>query len=280
MLDERPRAVVGVLPARAWVTKRDAFFVPAVLTPGRLAPSDHRTGQRSSAGWRPGPPWRGLRRAQERQRATDLGVSRLQAEVERRRATRGGGDPRTHTRAGAHFVHGGCRGLAHRVCQRCQPAHRTRVSPEQELALRAAIGATGNRLLRQVLTENLVLAAIGGLAGVGVAYLGVEVLRGVAAGSTPLSLAPRLDDRALFFTLVATLATGLVQECCRRCAPATEPARLGRRRRSWRNKRGPATHTDRARDRGGGAHCDPADIGRVVVAEPGQCILLGSWLRS
>ena len=42
------------------------------------------------------------------------------------------------------------------------------------------------------------------------AYLGAEVLRGVAASSTPLSLAPRLDDRALLFTLAATLATGLV----------------------------------------------------------------------
>ncbi len=57
VLDERPRTVVGVLPARAWVMKRDAFFVPAVLTPGtpraersphwaavfgRLALRDHR----------------------------------------------------------------------------------------------------------------------------------------------------------------------------------------------------------------------------------------------
>ena len=51
------------------------------------------------------------------------------------------------------------------------------MADQQELAVRTAIGATGNRLLRQVLTENVVLAASGGLAGVAVAYFGVAVLR-------------------------------------------------------------------------------------------------------
>ena len=211
VLDERPRTIVGVLPARAWVLKRDAFFVPAVLTPG--TPRAGRS-----------PHWAAV----FGRLAPGSSVAQADAELKSIKAQLTSEYPafkqkwsvvvqpaveviRGLTRGPVLILFSAvavvlliaCANVANLLIAR--GCHR-----QQELALRAAIGATGNRLLRQVLTENLVLAAIGGLAGVGVAYLGVEVLRGVAAGATPLSLAPRLDDRALLFTLAATLATGLV----------------------------------------------------------------------
>ena len=48
---------------------------------------------------------------------------------------------------------------------------------EHELSVRAAIGASGGRLIRQILTENLILAALGGAGGI-VASFGVDILAG------------------------------------------------------------------------------------------------------
>lgn len=81
---------------------------------------------------------------------------------------------------------------------------------ERELAVRASLGATRGRLLRQLVSESLVLATIGGLAGWLVAAWAVEAL--LALAPTPLLQAgtTALDPAMLGFVLGLSLVTGLL----------------------------------------------------------------------
>jgi predicted permease len=80
---------------------------------------------------------------------------------------------------------------------------------ERELAVRAALGAGRERLVRQMFTESLVLALIGGVAGVLVAMLAVPLLTHLVPTSLPLAEAPRVDLRALAIAGAFTALTGL-----------------------------------------------------------------------
>jgi putative ABC transport system permease protein len=80
----------------------------------------------------------------------------------------------------------------------------------RELTLRAALGASRARIVRQLLTESLVLAAGGGLAGVMVAYGALPVLMSALPSSIPRAWAIGIDLRVLVFTAVVALATGLL----------------------------------------------------------------------
>ena len=83
-------------------------------------------------------------------------------------------------------------------------------SRQREIAVRMALGASRGQVMRQVLTESLVLAVPGGLGGIAIAYLAVGALN----AWTPLVLvrypAISIDLRTLAFTLGLTLLTGLV----------------------------------------------------------------------
>jgi putative ABC transport system permease protein len=87
----------------------------------------------------------------------------------------------------------------------------------KELAIRGALGATRGRLVRQMLTESLLVAALGAIAGVTIAYQAVELLVR-ATGSLPFPLPYwivfKIDARVLAFTvgitLFATLLSGFV----------------------------------------------------------------------
>jgi predicted permease len=82
---------------------------------------------------------------------------------------------------------------------------------EKEMSIRAALGASGARLLRQSLTESLVLSLLGGAAGLLVAYWGSSLLwsfRPAFMAQTDLSLA--LDGHVLAFTLGLSLLTGVL----------------------------------------------------------------------
>lgn len=135
-----------------------------------------------------------------------------------------------------------------------------------ELALRAALGAGRGRLVRQLLTESLLLAAMGGAAGVAVALAGVRALAALGPADLPRADAIAVDGAALAFALAVTtligIACGLV--------PALEAS--------------PAPHR-------GLAHASPRAAGghrrtrsALVVAEVGLALVLlvasGLLLRS
>jgi putative ABC transport system permease protein len=84
-------------------------------------------------------------------------------------------------------------------------------SREREVAVRAALGAGRGRLVRQFLTENLLLASIGGVAGVG---LGLAMMVGLKILLPPFTL-PRdasvaMDMRVLAFAFLLSITTGVI----------------------------------------------------------------------
>ena len=107
-----------------------------------------------------------------------------------------------------------------------------------EIALRLSIGAGRGRILRQLLTESLCVALMGGAAGVGLAF---GTLRAMARVTTPidffhLDFAP--DSRVLLFALAASLLTGIVFGVApARRAVCTDPNGALREKRAGRISR-------------------------------------------
>jgi predicted permease len=208
VLDEVPRTVIGVLPRGAWMVKDYAFFVPLVIAPG--------SGRAERAGhW--GAVFGRL--------ATTATVASADADLKRIKQQLNPQYPEFKQKWSVIVqpvteVIGGlaqtpmlillgavslvlliaCANVANLLLAR--GCHR-----QQELAVRAALGASGGRLVRQVLTENLMLALLGGLAGILVAYVGLEVLRGFTDEALPLTLTPRLDLQVLMVSLGITVVT-------------------------------------------------------------------------
>ncbi len=83
-------------------------------------------------------------------------------------------------------------------------------SREKELAVRAAIGASRGRMVRQLLTESLLLALVGGAAGVLLAYWGIGVVVARGPRDLPRLSQVRLDGWVLAFTAALAAITGVV----------------------------------------------------------------------
>ena len=96
------------------------------------------------------------------------------------------------------------------------------IARRREIAVRSALGASRARLLRQLISESLALATLGGAAGVLVAIWGVRLLRLILPTNFPRAESIQLNGPALLFTVLISVITGLIFGV----APAFHTAKL------------------------------------------------------
>ncbi|MEO6223145.1 MAG: ABC transporter permease, partial [Vicinamibacterales bacterium] len=96
-----------------------------------------------------------------------------------------------------------CANLANLLLARAETRHR-------EFAVRSALGAGRARLLRQFVTEGLLLATIASLVGTGLAWAGVKAMININPDAIPRSASVTLDAPVLVFTLITAIITGVI----------------------------------------------------------------------
>ena len=99
----------------------------------------------------------------------------------------------------------------------------TRASSRQkDLAVRTALGASWKRLVRQLLTESVLLGLFGGIAGLAIARIALQIVRAINPGNIPRLEAISLDATVLAFTFLVSIGTGILFGL----APAVRAARV------------------------------------------------------
>ena len=97
-----------------------------------------------------------------------------------------------------------------RVREHREPAARPRAARRKEVAVRAAIGAGRGRVLRQFLVENLLVASVGGIAGLLVARAAVSSMIRLLPYAIPRLTETTIDGRVLTFASLASILTAFV----------------------------------------------------------------------
>jgi putative ABC transport system permease protein len=212
IVDNSPRTIVGVLPAGFVLVQPADVLIP--LGPWAATLPDDR-------GWHPGifP----LARLKD-----GVSVEKARAEMTQIARSLEQQYPETNLEVGVHVTP-----LQQQMVQNVRPALavllwavllvlliacanvanlllvRT-IERRREIAVRAALGAHRSRLIRHVLAESLVLAAVGGLLGVLVAAWTVSALVSLAGPGLPRAESIGVDQRVLLFTLGLSVLTALV----------------------------------------------------------------------
>jgi putative ABC transport system permease protein len=96
-----------------------------------------------------------------------------------------------------------CANVAHMLLARSS-------AREREMTIRTALGASRARIVRQLLTENVLLSTVGGLLGLVVAGYGLRVLVTLGGAGLPRANEIALDGRVIAFTAIVSLTTGLI----------------------------------------------------------------------
>ncbi len=142
----------------------------------------------------------------------------------------------------------------------------------RELAVRLALGARPFRLVRQMLTESLLLSALGGLAGLAVAIWSLDLLLSLAPSTIPRIEEVGLNLRVLVFSIAITMLTGLLFGLF----PAVQARRHDIQHALKQGGRGPLGGTSRNRAR---QVLVVAEIALAFVVVVGAGLLTNSFLR-
>ncbi len=145
-------------------------------------------------------------------------------------------------------------------------------SREREMAVRLALGAGRRRIVRQLLTESLLLALIGGAAGLLLAVWGVELFRLYGPANLPRMQEINLDGRVLGFTMLASLLSGLLFGLI----PALQSSRVGLNESLKEGGRGGTESHGRKRLRG---VLVVVEVALTLVLLVGAGLMLKSFLR-
>jgi putative ABC transport system permease protein len=143
---------------------------------------------------------------------------------------------------------------------------------EKEMSVRIALGASRARLLRQLLTESLLLSAIGVAAGLPLAIWGIHLLVALAPDDLPRSQEINIDGWVLGFTLLVAAACGLIFGL----APALQSSRLNLNESLKEGGRGGADSSGRRRMR---SALVVAEIAFSLMLLVGAGLMVKSFLK-
>lgn len=144
---------------------------------------------------------------------------------------------------------------------------------EKEIVLRTALGARRVRVVRQLLTESLLLAGLGSLLGLAFAWLGLRALVAISPSDLVSLQGVGLDLPVLSLTLVVSLATGLLFGL----APALESTRLNLGDSLKEGTKGAAGQDTRSRRLRGALLV--AEVALALVLLAGAGLLVKSFVR-
>jgi predicted permease len=140
----------------------------------------------------------------------------------------------------------------------------------REMAVRAALGANAGRIVRQLLTENVLLAAVSGLIGTLLALAAVRLVRALGPGTLPRLNDVSLDVRVLGWALVMSLLAGILVGL----APAITTLRRDLRPSGWEGSRSVSGGASSRRIR---RALVVAEVALAIVLLVGAGLLVRSW---